>query len=449
MPKDLRKNTALDYEETFAPVVRFESVRTLIALSAKYGLRLEQLDVTTAFLNGELEQEIYMSQPEGFVVPGKENYVCKLKRSIYGLKQSPRCWNETVHTFLSDNNFRQADSDPCIYVNREDYGSILIVAVYVDDIIVASKTDSQIGKFKTLIGDRFKIKDLGLLNYFLGVTVDQRTDGSIFIGQKSYTNALLEKYSMTDCKPVGTPVSTDVKLTLSTDGQKPADTRLYQSAVGSLLHLSLRTRPDISFAVSLVAKFASSPTTEHWSAVKRIFRYLKGTVNLGLQYFPSKNEECEGFADASWADDVDDRKSTSGYVFKLSGAPITWKSKKQTSVALSTAEAEYLSLAAAVQEAVWLRHLLEDFDKPLQSPMVIHEDNQATISMTKNPQFHGRAKHMELRFHFVRQHICSNNVELIYCPSEENIADLFTKSLALDKHQYFRTLLGMRSSNVI
>ncbi|KAK3719576.1 hypothetical protein QZH41_006798 [Actinostola sp. cb2023] len=263
----------VDYDETFSPVVRFESLRTVIALSVKQELKLHQMDVTTAFLNGDLKEEVYMRQPEGFSVKGKEHLVCKLNKSLYGLKQSPRCWNYTLDEHLKSMGFVQTPSDPCIYVSDED-ANPFIIAVYVDDIVLAGPSDEKIAEVKQNISERFEVKDMGELKYFLGVQVIQE-DGKVWIGQPTYTENILKKFGMENCKPVSTPVDPNFKLTKAGADNVPHNQSDYQSVVGSLLYLSSVSRPDIAFAVSNVARYSSNPTNEHWAAVKRILRYLK------------------------------------------------------------------------------------------------------------------------------------------------------------------------------
>ena len=229
----------------------------------------------------------------------------------------------------------------------------------------------------------------------------------------------------------------------TTEDDDIVDQGLYQFAVGILLYLSVGTRPDITYAVGNVAKFCANPNKHHWTAVKRIMRYLKGTVHVGLLYSRDGSKECIGYSDADWAGDLDDRKSTSGYMFQVSGAAVSWRSKKQTCVALSTAEAEYMALASAAQEAIWMRQLATDLGSNPTGATVIFEDNQSAIRMAKNPQFHGRAKHIGIKFHFIREQVNTGTVELNYCPTEEMVADMLTKSLSRDKLAKMRTMAGL------
>ena len=309
-----------DYDETFSPVVRSESVRSVIALASKNGLRMHQMDITTAFLNGNLEEEVYMKQPEGFLAEGQEHLVCRLRKSINGLKQSPRCWNQALDSQLKLMGFTQSVSDPCIYTSTTESDGLFILAVYVDDLLLAGTSQQKIAQVKADLGKRFQLKDMGELHYFLGVSVQQRAEG-IWIGQPAYTQAVVKRFGMEHYKPANTPVTPGTKLLKATEQSEIVDATLYQSVVGSLLHLSGWTRPDIAFAVSNVARICSSPTKEHWTVVKHILRYLKGTSNYGLSY--SRNDDTDtliGYSDADWAGDVNDRKSTSGYLFMVSGA---------------------------------------------------------------------------------------------------------------------------------
>ena len=362
----------LDYEETFSPVVRFESIRSVAALAAEHQLKLHQMDVSTAFLHGELAEEVYMRQPEGFIEHGKDNFVCRLKRSIYGLKQSPRCWNTALDSQLKEMGFEQSKSDPCLYVKYDSEGARFLVAVYVDDLVLGGKSETELKFVKESLSQRFEMKDLGPLHSFLGVKIVQdEASGSVWMGQPLYTEKLLMKHGMAECKAMSTPANPDVKLVPCTNPDDVCDQQAYQAIIGSLLYLSTKTRPDIAYAVGYVARFSAKPTKEHWTAVKRVLRYLKGTSKFGLLYKGKSSSNMIGYSDADWAGDIGDRRSTSGYVFLLGGAAISWKSSKHTCVALSTSEAEYIALSAASQEAVWLQQLYSD---------LLNEKIQETVS---------------------------------------------------------------------
>ena len=430
-----------DYDETFCPVVRLESFRTIVALAVQYGLKVHQIDVTTAFLNGELKEVVYMRQPQGFIAKGQEHLVCKLKKSIYGLKQSPRCWNTALHNQLTMMEFVQADSDPCVY--RASGGEVFFMGVYVDDIILAGESEKRMKEVKDTLTNKFDIKDMGELHYFLGMKIQLDKTGDIWIGQPAYAESLLQKFGMSEAKPVSTPVDTSIKFIQATEDEKCIDQQVYQSAIGSLLYLSVATRPDITFAVSNMARFSSKPTTQHWTGVKRIMRYLQGTINHGILYTKLSSRECIGFSDADWAGDLDNRRSTSGYLFQISGGPVSWRSKKQSSVALSTAEAEYVALASSAQEAVWMRQLTTELGSAPTDATTIFEDNQSAISMASNPQFHGRAKHISIKYHFIREKVSDGMVKLRYCPTTEMIADMLTKGLSKEQLAKLRHIAGI------
>ena len=430
-----------DYNEIFSPVVRWESVRTLISMAVQNNMLLHQMDVETAFLNGLLSDEIYMQQPEGFIKPGQEHLVCKLKHSLYGLKQSPRCWNEVLHKQLLNMQFVQSAHDSCIYIGKVN-GDLVFLAVYVDDLIIASQKLSVIKKTKTLFAQKFAVKDMGQLHYFLGVRVEQ-TDSTVWLSQEKYCNNILERYEMSDCYAVATPMETTARPTKAHDHSKMCDQRQYQSAIGSLLYLAGATRPDISYAVHKLAQYCSSPTTEHWNLVKRVLRYVKGTVGLGLLYQRQDNSLLEVYSDSDYAGDMSDRKSTSGYALVKNGAVVSWKSKKQSIVAQSTAEAEYVALYFSAQETFWMRQLLLDLKEKLSEPTVIHEDNQAAIRIVNNPVDHPKTKHIATKFHFIRQQVQDGTVKIVYCPTDLMLADILTKPLARDRFTRLRSCLGL------
>ena len=434
----------LDYEETFSPVVRFESVRSVLALAAKHNLYVHQMDVSSAFLNGELSEVLYMSQPEGFVQSGKENFVCKLNKAIYGLKQAPKCWNVSLDKYLKSLNFVQSSSDSCIYTRMSD-GILCIIALYVDDIIVACQSLELLSEIKAALSNKYKMKDLGQIHYFLGVKVVQ-DNNKVFINQSAYTEMLLKRFNFDDCKPVATPVDVNCVLEKASEDSELFDKELYQSAVGSLLYLSTKTRPDITYAVCNVSKYCTNPTKAHWTAVKRIFRYLRGTSELGIAYVNNDSDSCVGYSDADWAGDKSDRKSTSGYCFLLSGGLISWRTNKQSCVALSTAEAEYVALSSASQEGIWLKTLLNDLKLVTdKGPMLIFEDNQSAICLAKNPRNHPKTKHISIKFHYIRELIESGEITVQYCPSSEMLADIFTKGLSSEKFNKLRLMLGVCS----
>lgn len=444
--KGFDQRYGIEYDQTFSPVAKFESIRTIMALSVQHGLQVHQMDVTCAFLNGELQEDVYMAQPEGYPSKTNEHLVCKLKRSIYGLKQAPRCWNNSLDNFLRKMNFSKSPSEPCVYV-KVDHDDMFIVAVYVDDIILACRVASRINYVKSCLMEQYKMTDFGKLEYFLGVKISQFETGKMFLSQESYAQRLINKFGLSDANSVKTPIESNLRLTEVGDKSELCDPVLYQSVVGSLLYLSTKTRPDIAYAISKAARYCSKPTKEHWSVVKRIIRYIKGTLNYGLLYTKSESAVCVGYSDSDWAGEQSDRKSTSGFSFQLSGASISWNSSKQKCVALSTAEAEYMALSNATQEAVWLKQFFEDLNVSSGQPITIYEDNQATISISNDNICSRKTKHIDIKFHFVRDQISKNVICLKYCNTDNMIADILTKGLTHEKFIRCRKMLGVTSLN--
>ena len=437
--KGYAQRPGIDYEETFSPVVRYQSIRTLLAFDVQNDMLLHQMDVVTAFLNGTLEEDIYMEQPDGYVEQGKEDLVCKLRKSLYGLKQSPRCWNKAFTEFMKSIGFNQGTADPCIYVR-----DTCIVAVYVDDLIIATKTLEEMQEVKQLLSSQFQMKDMGKLHYCLGITIEQdKAEKSIRLHQKQYLLKMLKKFKLEDAKPVSTPADPNVKICKDDGVSKAVDSTTYQSMVGSVLYASIATRPDISQAVAVVSRYSSNPSEAHLTAVKRVLRYLKGTLDITLKYRKSDKDKVLGFSDADYAGDVDDRHSTTGNLFLMSGGPISWLSKKQPIVTLSTAEAEYVALSTATTEAVWIRKLLLDFGVSQSQATTIMEDNQGAICLARNPVTHSRSKHIDIRYHYIREALNDGIIKLQYCPTHDMLADTLTKPLPKGRFVMIRNNMGL------
>ena len=358
--KGYSQRHGIDFEETFSPVVRFSSIRTLLALAVQKGMIVHQMDIVTAFLNGELQEEIYMQQPDGYQISGKESLVCRLKRSLYGLKQASRCWNQALKEFMVQAGFVQSNADPCIFTRLGEHTTIL--AVYVDDLIIITDDMEVMLEAKGLLSKRFKMKDMGQIHYCLGVNIVYGPN-CVWMHQWQYITLMLRKFGLVDANTVSTPADCNVKLLKNDHVSKSTDQVNYQSMVGSLLYIAMGTRPDIAHTVGAVSKFCSNPTEAHKTAVKRVFRYLKKTINLALKYCKDEKSVI-GFSDADWGGDPDDRCSTTGNVFLLAGGAVSWLSKKQPVVALSTSEAEYVALSMATQEAAWFQKLFTDLQIP-------------------------------------------------------------------------------------
>eukprot|EP00253_Pinus_taeda_P015362 PITA_15362 len=330
-----------------------ETVRAVLSIAAQNKWKVYQMDVKSAFLNGVLKEEVYVEQPLGYEKKGEENKVCKLKKALYGLKQAPRAWYSRIDSYLLDNEFDKCEGEPTVYIKEKD-GKILIVVLYVDDVI------------------------------FTGIEVVQNEKG-IFISQARYVDQVLSRFNMEECKAAITPTVMGLKLSRE-DSSKDFDPSLYKSIVGSLMYLT-ETRPDIMYAVSLISRFMERPKEAHWQAAKRILRYVKGTKMFGILYNVSEHSDLVGYTDSDWAGSVDDRKSTSGYVFHMGSGAISLASKKQSIVALSTTEAEYVAATAAACQAVWIRRMLRSLGQEQAKATVIFCDNSSAIALSKNSMF--------------------------------------------------------------
>ncbi|KAI5328650.1 hypothetical protein L3X38_028047 [Prunus dulcis] len=436
--KGYTQKPGVDFNETFAPVARLDTIRTLIALAAQKGWKLWQLDVKSTFLNGVLEEEVYVDQPYGFVVEEAEDKVYRLRKALYGLKQAPRAWYSEIDIYLIHCGFHRSSSEATLYVRNKEGIGVLIVSVYVDDIVYTGSSTRMIKEFKIEMMCKYEMSDLGLLHHYLGMGITQ-TEESIFIHQKKYAFTLLDKFGLKDCKSVSTPLVATDKLQRE-DGIEAADESLYRKIVGSLLYLTA-TRPDIMFSASLLARFMHSPSKLHYGATKRVLRYIQGTIDYGIEYVIGKSAFLVGYCDSEWSGSEEDMKSTSGYAFSFGSGAFSWASVKQHSVALLTAEAEYVSAAEATSEAIWLRFVLEDFGEEQTTATTVFCDNTSAIAMSKNPVFHQRSKHIRRKFHFIRDAIQNGEIDLVYCKGEEQIADIFTKALPKDRFSYLRSQL--------
>ena len=437
--KGYKQQYGRDYEETFAPVARMETVRTVLSIAAQNKWKVYQMDVKSAFLNGVLMEEVYIEQPLGYEKKGQEHKVCRLKKALYGLKQAPRAWYSRIDTYLLENGFEKCEGEPTVYIKEKDC-KILIVVLYIDDVIFTSNDDYLIENFKSVMKEEFEMTDMGLLRYFLGIEVDQNKNG-IFISQAKYVNEVLSRFNMQDSKAVITPTVMGLKLSQE-DNSKDFDPSLYKSIVGSLMYLTA-TRPDIMYAVSLISRFMEKPKETHWQAAKRILRYVKGTKRYGIFYTISECSDLVGYTDSDWAGSVDDRKSTSGYIFHIGSGAISWASKKQPIVALSTAEAEYVVATAAACQAVWMRRMLRSLCQKQATATIIFCDNSSAIALSKNSVFHKRTKHIDTKFHYIRELVNNGEIILQHCRTQEQVADILTKPLDQKSFEFLRKCLGM------
>ena len=441
--RGFQQKHGIDYDLTFAPVVKSTSYRLLFALVAERNLELEQMDIKTAFLYGSLDETIFVEQPKGF--SDGSTSVCLLKKALYGLKQSPRVWYHTLSDFLHSIGFLHVDSDYSLFKNE----SGIFIAIYVDDLLMAGPDKDALKELKKQFSDRFKMTDLGSCAYYLGVEVYRdRSVRKLWLSQRSYLTQILTRFDALGLNPSATPMDCGIELH-RTEPPEQADVttiQQFQSAIGSLLYASTITRPDIAFAVNRLGQFASNPNSIHQAALKRVLRYLKGTTNLSLEFsapFPNiEPTQLVGWSDADWAGDKISRRSTGSHCFFWNGNLISWSTKRQPTVALSTCEAEYMSLTQATKEAIWLQSLISNFESiPKATP--INGDNKSSISLAHDPAFHARVKHIDIQHHFVREKVESNQIILNYVPTAEMIADGFTKPLPKTTFELFRDRLQL------
>lgn len=436
--KGFSQQKGIDYHETFSPVVRYSTVRLIFALAILFKLKIDHLDVKTAFLHGEVDHEIYMAQPEGFIDKNNEHKVCLLKKAIYGLKQSSRIWYLKVKDVLLKFGLNQSSFEPCVYFKKEN-DFILIVALYVDDFIVCSNSESMKNNVKEELSKHFNLKDLGEIKQFLGMNViHDKVNNVIKIDQKHYIHELLIRFKLLESKIAATPIEKGLKLK---PGSKEKTNLPYQNLIGALMYLAVLTRPDISYSISYLSQFNTCFEEEHWKYAKRILRYLKGTINKSL-VFSGSNLNIVGYVDADFSNNVVDRKSYTGYVFTLCNGAISWECKKQSCVALSSTEAEYIAISEAGKEAVFINNLVKEL-VGLNHPIQLLNDSQSAQKLIQNPMYHNRTKHIDTRYHYIRELVEKGVVSVKYLPTNEMLADVMTKGLHKSKHIFCITNFGL------
>lgn len=438
--KGFTQKAGIDFNETFSPVVRFSTLRLLFALSQKLHLNVCHLDVATAFLNGDLKENVYMQVPQGLEIADSKNKVLKLKKAIYGLKQSSRSWYERVDSSLKNFGYKKSEYEPCLYTKMEN-NLKTIVCVYVDDFFIFSNDDKETDCLKIRLGEKFKIKDLGEVKNCLGIHVNiNKESNTISLDQSNYIDQLLQRFRMVDCKTVSTPMEAGLSLD---KGEDVVCKKIfpYQQLLGSLMYLSVLTRPDISYAVSYLSQFNNCYTETHWKHAKRILKYLKGTRNYGL-CFGRTDKSLECYVDADWGSNTFDRKSNTGFCFTFVGGPISWESRKQKTVALSSTEAEYMAMSEASKEAIYLKNLFFELTGVDQC-ITLFNDNMGAQKLSMNSVFHKRSKHIDVKHHFLRDVVAKKWVQLKYLDTANMPADVLTKSLSSVKHLKFIDKLGI------
>jgi hypothetical protein len=415
----------IDYMETFSPVIKPATVRLVLSIAVSRSWDIHQIDISNAFLHGNLDESAYMQQPPGFVDPSRPDHVCKLQKAIYGLKQSPRAWYSRLSDRLCQLGFLPSQADTSLFVFHSGALTIYML-VYVDDIVIVSSSTLATQRLLQQLSASFPVKDLGPLNYFLGIKVASNS-GGMLLTQHKYAQDILRRVHMENCKPVATPLCVTEHLSRDSGVHlSDKDALVYRSTVGALQYLTL-TRPDLSFAVNKVCQFLSKPTDVHWEAVKRILRFVKGTATMGLLLKKSSSTLLSIFTDADWAGCVDDRRSTGGFAVFFGPNLISWSARKQPTVSRSSTEAEYKALANGTAEAIWIQSLLKELHIVQPRAPVLWCDNLGATYLSSNPRFHARTKHIEVDFHFVREKVALGALEVRFIASGDQIADIFTK----------------------
>jgi hypothetical protein len=424
----------LDYFETFSPVIRQASIRILLSIAAAENMHIHQMDVNSAFLQGKIDTEVYMKAPPELGLG--ENKYLRLKKALYGLKQASRIWNNNLNEFLLSIGFKRSKIEPCIYTSDE-HGDKIIIGVYVDDLIILSKNMANITYVKSRLCAQYPMKDLKDVKNIIGMQVSV-TEGNVCISQNKYIDALISRFNLVNAYNTYTPMKHNITYTkdmnIDTDSNVILDDIPYRQALGALLYTVQCTRPDIAFAVSKLSSYMNGYNLAHWHGVEDVLKYLKTTKHYSLCYKrhhdKKKRNVLIGFCDSDWGSCIDTRRSQTGYIFYMNGAPISWASVKQSTVAISSVEAEYMALSSATQEMLYLRQLLEDIGYAQEEATIIYEDNQPCINLANDQTYSKRTKHIDIRHHFIRDEVVSGRLRLVHVPTAEQCADIMTKALA-------------------
>ncbi|KAJ0600540.1 putative RNA-directed DNA polymerase [Helianthus annuus] len=435
------QTVGIDCDETFSPVVKPTTIRTVLSLALSKGWSINQLDVKNAFLHGHLKETVYMFQPPGFTSATHPKHVCKLTRSLYGLKQAPRAWYQRFAGYVSRCGFKSSTCATSLFVYKKG-DQMAYLLLYFDDIILTASSPSLLNSIIKSLSTEFNMTDLGSLHHFLGIAVQQQKNG-LFLSQSTYATDILSRAKMLNCKPASTPIEAGSKLSAMT-GNPFSDSSLYRSLAGALQYLTI-TRPDISYAVQQICLFMHSPREPHFQLLKRILRYIKGTLSHGLLISPSSSTTLTAYSDADWGGCPDTRRSTSGYCVFMGGNLVSCSSKRQPTISRSSAEAEYRGVANAVSELSWIRNLLLELHVPVRHASIVYCDNISAVYLAENPVQHQRTKHIELDIHFVREKVHLGTIKVLHVPTDYQYADIFTKGLPKQLFQRFRSSLCFSS----
>ena len=450
--RGFRQVHGIDFEETFSPVVRYDTLRIMLAIACREDYEIMQFDVKTAFLHGKLKENVYMNIPQGLKVSSAKSsgmgnaknesgkFVCKLNKALYGLKQASRCWYETFAKFMYSYNFRVCESDKSLYMGMIDNSKVFIV-LFVDDGLIMSASADAVKSVLKLLNQKFEITVSDPYTFVCVEIVRDRAEKKIFLHQTSYAKNIVNRFDMSEANKVCVPMENKTQLMNASvcDFNVP-----YREIIGSLMFLASVTRPDLSYSVNYLSRFLSAYDQTHWNAAKKILRYVIGTSNYGILYNGNfKHDNIIGYCDADFAADISTRRSTSGYVFQLAGAPVSWFSQRQSMVVLSTTESEYVAAAEAAKESVWINRLLSEIGYRCALGTKLFIDNQSAIRLIKNPEFHKRTKHIDTRFHFIREKYESGELIPEYVKSSEQLADVMTKALPRPTLEYLRNKMGI------
>lgn len=430
--KGFQQIEGVDYTEVFAPALKHSTLRTVLTVAATEDMDISHMDISTAFLNGELEEEMYMKQPPGYEEGDK---VCRLHRTLYGLKQAPRAWHQRLVKELVKIGFTATHADPGLFTNSSTSDDMVLILVYVDDLIICSKDTQKINEVKKQIGSAFKARDLGDLTWFLGIRVQRdRERRLIMLDQKQYALHVLERFGMMDSKPVKTPMVQGLQLERLSKRETQSP---YGELVGSLLYLAVCTRPDLAFGTSQLARHISAPGEQHWKAAKHMLRYLQGSKATTLQ-LGGKKTSMYAYCDSDFAGNAETRKSTTGFVLLVNDSAVVWSSKLQTTVATSTTEAEYTAMSSVTKEVLWLKKLMRElgYKDVANTATTIFCDNQGALKLVANPLATVKAKHIDVAHHFVRERAARGEIALEYCTTTQQVADVFTKVLPRATFEY-------------